>query len=187
MNSLDRHDLKLAPVLEVFTPCLIVVRNKLVRAIILEVKIDGLFIALVDYGIKETVPRTAVFEVPPKCDIVFYIIILYLITNKFIPYIFRCNLIEMRSLNVVLDRPKGIIIDENMFVQKYFHMLPVIMDPKFGLYKVKLFKKINADLTDIFNDTSINVNCLKLSKSPELFSITEIQVNIQFYNILFVA
>jgi len=66
LNSIDRHNLKLAPVLEVYTPCLIVLRNKLVRAIILEVKIDQLYIDLVDYGIKELVPRTAVFEIPPK-------------------------------------------------------------------------------------------------------------------------
>lgn len=72
MNSLDRHNLRLAPVVEVYTPCLIVLRNKIVRAIILEVKIDTLFIALVDYGIRETIPRTAVFEVPPKYDIVFF-------------------------------------------------------------------------------------------------------------------
>lgn len=66
LNSIDRQNLKLAPVLEVYTPCLIVVRNKLVRAIILEVKIDGLYIDLVDYGIKELIPRTAVFEIPSK-------------------------------------------------------------------------------------------------------------------------
>lgn len=66
LNSIDRQNLKLAPVLEVYTPCLIVLRNKLVRAIILEVKIDKLYIDLVDYGIKELVPRTSVFEIPPK-------------------------------------------------------------------------------------------------------------------------
>jgi len=66
LNSIDRQNLKLAPVLEVYTPCLIVLRSKLVRAIILEVKIDQLYIDLVDYGIKELVPRTAVFEIPSK-------------------------------------------------------------------------------------------------------------------------
>jgi len=66
LNSIDRQNLKLAPVLEVYTPCLIVLHNKLVRAIILEVKIDKLYIDLVDYGIKELVPRTAVFEIPSK-------------------------------------------------------------------------------------------------------------------------
>lgn len=66
LNSIDRQNLKLAPVLEVYTPCLIVLCNKLVRAIILEVKIDKLYIDLVDYGVKELVPRTSVFEIPSK-------------------------------------------------------------------------------------------------------------------------
>jgi len=66
LNSIDRQNLKLAPILEVYTPCLIVLRNKLVRAIILEVKIDKLYIDLVDYGVKELVSRTAVFEIPSK-------------------------------------------------------------------------------------------------------------------------
>lgn len=66
LNSMDRQNLKLAPVLDVFTPCLIVLQNKLVRAIILEVTIDRLYIDLVDYGIREYVSRTVVFEIPPK-------------------------------------------------------------------------------------------------------------------------
>jgi len=66
LNSLDRQQLKLVPALEVFTPCLIVLRNKLVRAIILEVKIEKLYVDLIDYGIRESVSRTAVFEIPSK-------------------------------------------------------------------------------------------------------------------------
>lgn len=66
LNSMDRQNLKLAPVLDVFTPCLIVLQKKLVRAIILEVTIDRLYIDLVDYGIREYVSRTVVFEIPPK-------------------------------------------------------------------------------------------------------------------------
>lgn len=66
LDSIDRHNLKLAPVLDVYTTCLIVFREKLVRAIILEIKIDKLFVDLVDYGIREFVPRTTVFEIPLK-------------------------------------------------------------------------------------------------------------------------
>lgn len=49
-----------------FTPCLIILRNELVRAIILDVKFNGLYIYLIDYGIREFVPRTVVFEIPSK-------------------------------------------------------------------------------------------------------------------------
>ncbi|XP_026804803.1 uncharacterized protein LOC113548228 [Rhopalosiphum maidis] len=149
LNSMDRQNLKLAPVLEVYTPCLIVYHNKLVRAIILEVKIDKLYIDLVDYGVKEMVPRTAVFQIPSNC-----------------------YLIEMRSLNVILDKPNDTILNQNMFIQKYFQMLPLKMDPNFGLYKVKLFKKKNEELIDI----------CKLSKSTyeqDMFSITEINDEIK--------
>jgi len=66
LNSIDRHNLKLTSVIEVYTPCLIVFHNKLVRAIILDVQIDSLFIDLVDYGVRHFVPRTSVFEIPPK-------------------------------------------------------------------------------------------------------------------------
>eukprot|EP00102_Acyrthosiphon_pisum_P025216 XP_016662426.1 PREDICTED: uncharacterized protein LOC100572451 isoform X2 [Acyrthosiphon pisum] len=155
LNSIDRQNLKLAPVLEVYTPCLIVLRNKLVRAIILEVKIDQLYIDLVDYGVKELVPRTAVFEIPSNC-----------------------YLIEMRSLNVILDKPNDTIVDENMFVQKYFQMLPLKMDPNFGLYKVKLFKKNNeghVNVCKVSNDTNDSI-CMK---SQEMFSITEINDEIK--------
>jgi len=75
----------------------------------------------------------------------------------------------MRSLNVILDKPNDTIINQNMFIHKYFQMLPLKMDPNFGLYKVKLFKKMNEELIDI----------CKLSKSTyeqDMFSITEINV-----------
>lgn len=91
----------------------------------------------------------------------------------------------MRSLNVVLDKPKSIIINENMFAQKYFQMLPLRMDPNYGLYKVQLLKKVNGNFIDVFNDMCINENCLKPSQSPELFSITEIQVRFTFYITLY--
>lgn len=64
LNSVTRHNLKLAPILEVYSPCLIIYRNKLARAMILEVKINSLYVDLVDYGIREFVPRTNIFEVP---------------------------------------------------------------------------------------------------------------------------
>ncbi|XP_025193812.1 uncharacterized protein LOC112593566 isoform X2 [Melanaphis sacchari] len=157
LNSIDRQNLKLAPVLEVYTPCLIILHNKLVRAIILEVKVDQLYIDLVDYGIKELVPRTIVFEIPPNC-----------------------YLIEMRSLNVLLDKPNDVILNQNMFIQKYFQMLPLKMDPNFGLYKVKLFKKNNEELVDVGNVSKNNYEQCSISlKSQEMFSITEINDEIK--------
>lgn len=66
LDSIDRQNLKLMPILDVHTPCLIILNNELVRAIILEVKIETLYIDLVDYGLKTSVPRTAVFEIPFK-------------------------------------------------------------------------------------------------------------------------
>lgn len=155
LNSIDRQNLKLAPVLEVYTPCLIVLRNKLVRAIILEIKVDKLYVDLVDYGIKELVPRTAVFEIPSNC-----------------------YLIEMRSLNVVLDKPKDTIVDQNMFIQKYFQMLPLKMDPNFGLYKIKLFKKTNKGPVDVC-EVSKDTYDLITMESQEMFSITEINDEIK--------
>lgn len=103
----------------------------------------------------------------------------------------RCHVIEMRSLNVILDKPNDAMIDKNMFIQKYFQMLPLKMDPSFGLYKVKLFKKKHEevmDVCDLFNsteiDSSITNNLYSIpSKSPELFSITEINVRIDLKNI----
>ncbi|KAE9535821.1 hypothetical protein AGLY_007722 [Aphis glycines] len=157
LNSIDRQNLKLAPVLEVYTPCLIVLRNKLVRAIILEVKIDKLYIDLVDYGLKELIPRTAVFEIPSNC-----------------------YLIEMRSLNVILDKPDDTIFNQNMFLRKYFKMLPLKIDPNFGLYKVKLFKKNNEELIDVGDlSKSTYEQCSASIKSQEMFSITEINDEIK--------
>jgi len=81
----------------------------------------------------------------------------------------------MRSLNVILDKPKDTIIDKNMFIHKYFQMLPLKMDPNFGLYKVKLFKKIiegHIDACKVSNGTNDSI-CMK---SQEIFSITEINV-----------
>lgn len=75
LNSLDRQNLKLAPVLEVFTPCLIILRNELVRAIILDIQIDRLYVDLVDYGIREFVPKTIVFEIPSRYVIIYIIFI----------------------------------------------------------------------------------------------------------------
>lgn len=73
LNSIDRQNLKLTPVLEVYTPCLIVFHNKLVRVIILDVQIDNLFVDMVDYGIRSSIPRTSVFEIPPKYAVLFYL------------------------------------------------------------------------------------------------------------------
>lgn len=66
LSTLDRQNLKLVSVIEAYTSCLIIFHDKLVRAIILEVKIDKLYVDLVDYGIKEYISRTTVFEIPPK-------------------------------------------------------------------------------------------------------------------------
>lgn len=82
LDSIDRQNLKLVPVLDVHTSCLIIFCNELVRAIILEVKIERLYIDLVDYGIKTTVPRTAVFEIPSKYVLMLMLIIYYIINNR---------------------------------------------------------------------------------------------------------
>jgi len=60
-------------------------------------------------------------------------------------------------------------------------MLPLKIDPSFGLYKVKLFKQINEKFIDIFDllnniDTSINEQCSIPRNSSEFISITEINV-----------
>lgn len=84
LNAIDRQNLKLAPVLEVYTSCLIILFNKLVRAIILEVKINELYVDLVDFGRREFVPRTAVFEIPSKYVIMFDLCFHQLIKTFFV-------------------------------------------------------------------------------------------------------
>lgn len=91
-------------------------------------------------------------------------------------------------MNVVCDNPNNIKINENMFIQKYFRMLPLRMDPNFGLYKVKLLNKENNDVFKMSNsiDISNNEQCSILSKSPEFFSITELNVSVlKYYFYLF--
>lgn len=85
----------------------------------------------------------------------------------------------MRSLNVIIDKPDGITLNQNMFLQKYFKMLPLKIDPNFGLYKVKLFKKNNEELIDVGDlskSTYEQCQCPASMKSQEMFSITEINV-----------
>jgi len=79
----------------------------------------------------------------------------------------------MRSLNVILDKPKDTIVDQNMFIHKYFEMLPLKIDPNFGLYKVKLYKKNNEGCIDV---CKVSNNDSTSMKSQEMFSITEIHV-----------
>lgn len=92
---------------------------------------------------------------------------------------------------MILDNPNDITIDTNIFNQNYFQMLPLKMDSKYGLYKVKLFKKINDDLVDVCTllkhgtGTITDEQCLIFRKSPDLFSITEIHVCIQFIIFLY--
>lgn len=98
----------------------------------------------------------------------------------------------MRSLNVILDKPNDVTVDKSVFLQKCFQMLPLERDPSFGLYKVKLFKNINDDLVDIctlLKDgicTITNERCSIYRKSPDFFSITEINVCIQFIIFLYI-
>lgn len=66
LQSIDRQNLVLSPTLEVHTPCLIFIQNEFVRAVILDVKIDGLMVDLIDYGIREFVLRSAVFQIPTE-------------------------------------------------------------------------------------------------------------------------
>jgi len=83
----------------------------------------------------------------------------------------------MRSLNVILDKPVDTILNQNMFLQKYFKMLPLKIDPNFGLYKVKLFNKNNEELIDVGDlSKSTYEQCSAFMKSQEMFSITEINV-----------
>lgn len=91
----------------------------------------------------------------------------------------------MRSLNVILDKPKNINSDniQSILVKKQFQMLPLKIDPIFGLYKVKLFIEKNKefiDLWDVLNDLDMGTTAKlcpsTLRKSPE-FSITEINVS----------
>jgi len=88
----------------------------------------------------------------------------------------------MRSLNVILDKPNDTIVDKNMFIHKYFQMLPLKIDPNFGLYKVKLFKKNNEERIDVCKASNNSYDSISL-KTQEMFSITEINVCIQFLNI----
>jgi len=82
---------------------------------------------------------------------------------------------------VILDKPNDTTIDQNMFIQKCFQMLPLKMDPNFGLYKIKLFQKKNEELIDVFNTFNDTYEQCSISmKLPEMFSITEINVCIQF-------
>lgn len=98
----------------------------------------------------------------------------------------------MQSLNVVLDTPPNFKVDTSMFLRKCFQMLPVKIDPCFGLYKVKLFNKKDENLMDIhksLGNTDVNTNghCSSTSsRSPEFFSITEINVSLDFLNIIVV-
>lgn len=87
-------------------------------------------------------------------------------------------------MNVILDKPNYITIDKSMFCQKCFQMLPLKMDPSFGLYKVKLFIKQNNGLVNIFDslnnmymDTTINEQCPIPYSKFTAFSITELNVS----------
>lgn len=98
------------------------------------------------------------------------------------------NLIETRSLNVILEKPNNVIVDKSMFIEKYFIMMSLKIDPKYGLYKVNLFKKINNSLINVYNTLSIvHDHNLSTTKSPELFSITEINVTILFSIIIYLS
>lgn len=90
----------------------------------------------------------------------------------------------MQSLNVVMDVPPNVKVYESMFLKKCFQMLPMKIDLIFGLYKVKLYNKKNGYLIDVFDSlrnvvVDSNKQCSAVSKSPELLSITEIEVCFQ--------
>lgn len=55
-----------------YTPCLIVLRKQLVRAIVLEVHVNSLYVDLVDYGYRYSIPRTAAFEMPLKYVLIYF-------------------------------------------------------------------------------------------------------------------
>lgn len=87
-------------------------------------------------------------------------------------------------MNVVLDKPNYITLDTSIFHQKYFQMLPLKMDPSFGLYKVKLFKKQDDGIIDICD--SLNSICMGNTTNEQCsvpyskltaFSITELNVS----------
>lgn len=90
----------------------------------------------------------------------------------------------MRSMNVILDKPNYTKLDKSMFNQKYFQMLPLKMDPSFGLYKVKLFKQQNDGLIDlceslnrIYVGTDTDDQCSIPYNKLTAFSITELNVS----------
>ncbi|XP_050546738.1 uncharacterized protein LOC126908583 [Daktulosphaira vitifoliae] len=159
LQSIDRQNLVLSPVLEVHTPCLILVQNKFARAVILDVKINGLLVDLIDYGIHEFVLRTTVFQIPTEC-----------------------NVIEMRSLNVILDKPKDFSQEtiKKLLLNQNFGMLPKKIDPNYGLYKIELFSKKGNEICDVFvnqrneNENSVS-KCSLSPKSSNDYLITEIQ------------
>lgn len=112
----------------------------------------------------------------------YFIYHLHYNNNFLLSLFYSCNLTEMRSLNVVLDKPNHVAVDKSIFVQKYFQMLPLKMDPSFGLYKIKLFKKVNEEFIDIFdilNNMGANIVNKQFSvpeNLTEFISITEINV-----------
>lgn len=153
------------------------------RAIILEVEVDKLYVDLVDLGRKDFVPRTSVFEMPSKYYMINTIMYLYIYLITFFVLFFSCKLFEMCSLNVVVDKPHNFAIDKNSFVQNCYKMLPLKTDPNYGLYKVKLFQNLNGILRDVFN-TMINDSVVDhsiLNKSTEIFTITKINVCINIF------
>uniref|UniRef100_A0A2S2R5N5 Tudor domain-containing protein n=1 Tax=Sipha flava TaxID=143950 RepID=A0A2S2R5N5_9HEMI len=84
----------------------------------------------------------------------------------------------MRSMNVILDKSNYTNL-ESMLNQKYFQMLPLKMDPSFGLYKVKLFEQQSDDFIDLYDslnnifmgtDDQCSIPYSKLTA----FSITEL-------------
>lgn len=98
----------------------------------------------------------------------------------------------MRSLNVVLENPNDVNTNKlkNTFIQnKQFQMMPLKVDPNYGLYLVKLFLKKDQDLIDIcdvLNDTNLSIKDQSSTmsiRSPDFFSITEINVRNYFKNI----
>jgi hypothetical protein len=84
-------------------------------------------------------------------------------------------------MNVILDKSNYTNL-ESMLNQKYFQMLPLKMDPSFGLYKVKLFEQQSDDFIDLYDslnnifmgtDDQCSIPYSKLTA----FSITELNVS----------
>lgn len=93
-------------------------------------------------------------------------------------------MIEMRSLNVILEKPTGFSPEtiKKLLLNQHFGMLPKKIDPNYGLYKVELFNKNGNEICNVFvsqqnkNRDSTSEDSSSAPKFSNDYSITEIHV-----------